>query len=457
MEAKIHCGSWQMGDDEAYSNLVRTAKFYMAAQLDMGHLLSLSATNAACATVRLAQTIAKDVLPRIVTGKFDSSFEPFWKKKGMIVGLAASEYGAGSDISGIKMCATKDAHDGWRLNGIKSFISAPQADALVVLAQDEKGLSCFFVPRFTPNEALNGLRYIRKKSLSGLKSAGIVDMAFENAQGWLIGTQGQGVEALKPLSTFVRQDVCAGLAGLMRAGLMYAVHYLFQRQIEGEPLLKQPLIANMLADVCLDVVAATILVHRVALGFDRAPYDKAEAHLVKLLAPATRFMLSQIAPRALDQLQSLLGSHGLSEERPMARFVDDARALALWEIPHHMAIKEFAQLVHASQEARMASFADVIGLLNKDNPHNQHLEAGFDNLVSSMQSAHKNGNHIVRIMQFLSVMAATSLLRSVVSTSLADAYESSRLSARYQLGYGGLDTPFKPESILQICVPWHKD
>jgi len=99
------------------------------------------------------------------------------------------------------------------------------------------------------------------------------------------------------------------------------------------------------------------------------------------------------------------------------------------------------------------AISDIIELLNKDNPHNQHLAAGFESILQSAQSMNKKSSGAARIAQHMVHMSATSLLRGVVSSSLADAYESSRLSARYQTAYGAMEQGFDPMHIVQTCVP----
>ena len=59
----------------------------------------------------------------------------------------------------------------------------------------------------------------------------------------------------------------------MRAGLAEAVHHTRHRQVFDRPLIDQPLMQRVLADLALDVAAATALSFRLARSFDEAAAD----------------------------------------------------------------------------------------------------------------------------------------------------------------------------------------
>ena len=81
------------------------------------------------------------------------------------------------------------------------------------------------------------------------------------------------------------------------------------------------------------------------------------------------------------------------------------------------------------------------------------MEPSFDALVKLGGSMGQSSAQLMQFVQRMALVGGTSLMRQHISASLADAFESSRLSARYQIGYGQLDTHFEPQHILQTLVP----
>src|SRR5258708_14052252 len=94
------------------------------------------------------------------------------------------------------------------ITGHKWFCSAPMCDAFLVLAQAPKGLTCFFLPRWTPDEALNGLRLQRLKDKLGNRANASSEVEFENALAWRLGEEGHGIATIIEMAVYTRLD-CA--------------------------------------------------------------------------------------------------------------------------------------------------------------------------------------------------------------------------------------------------------
>ena len=69
--------------------------------------------------------------------------------------------------------------------------------------------------------------------------------------------------------TLTRLDCALASAGLMRGALAEAVHHARERSVFGKTLIEQPQMVRVLADMALDVAAATALSFRLAEAFDR--------------------------------------------------------------------------------------------------------------------------------------------------------------------------------------------
>src|SRR5579859_4897178 len=142
--AGLHNSTW--GTDGrpagAPSEVVRAAKFYMAAGVETGHLCPITMTRAAVAALAVQPDILKKTMPVIATRAYDPAFAPWTTKRGMTLGMGMTEKQGGTDVRA-NMTRAERAADGYRIVGHKWFMSAPMCDAFLVLAQAAEGLTCF--------------------------------------------------------------------------------------------------------------------------------------------------------------------------------------------------------------------------------------------------------------------------------------------------------------------------
>ena len=148
--------------------------------------------------------------------------------------------------------ARRDRAQLYELVGHKWFFSAPMCDAFLVLAQTDDGLSCFLLPRFTPDGALNAVRIQRLKDKLGDWSNASAEVELQGALAWMVGEPGRGVATILQMVMLTRQDCIIGSASIMRQALVQAVHHARHRRAFGKRLVDQPLMRNVLADLALE-------------------------------------------------------------------------------------------------------------------------------------------------------------------------------------------------------------
>ncbi len=151
------------------------------------------------------------------------------------------------------------------------------SDAFLILAQAPGGLSCFFLPRFTPDGAVNAIRIQRLKDKLGDRSNASSEVEFDGARAWLLGDEGRGVPIILEMGTYCRLDCVLGTAGLVRQCVSQAIHHARHRSAFGRKLADQPLMRNVLADLALESEAATALAMRLAGGLRRAGGSASDA------------------------------------------------------------------------------------------------------------------------------------------------------------------------------------
>src|SRR4051812_29641055 len=169
--AGIHNSTWNAAGKPAgsASEVIRAAKFYMAAQVETGHLCPITMTRASVAALAAQPDILAKAMPVIATRAYDPAFAPWWTKRGMTLGMGMTEKQGGTDVRSNSSHAEADG-EAYRITGHKWFMSAPMCDAFLVLAQAKGGLTCFFMPRFAPDGALNAIAFQRLKDKLGNRS-----------------------------------------------------------------------------------------------------------------------------------------------------------------------------------------------------------------------------------------------------------------------------------------------
>ncbi len=158
---------------------VRRAAFIMMyAQVEAGTMCPTTMTYAVVPSIVRDAPLAAEWLPRIYSRDYDPRFLPAAKKRGVTLGMGMTEKQGGSDVRANTTRAEPVGDREYRIVGHKWFFSAPMCDAFLILAQAPGGLSCFFLPRFTPDGEVNGIRIQRLKDKLGDKSNASSEVEF---------------------------------------------------------------------------------------------------------------------------------------------------------------------------------------------------------------------------------------------------------------------------------------
>jgi putative acyl-CoA dehydrogenase len=324
----------------------RCAGYFLHAQLESGSLCPLTMTFASIPVLRREPALFATLVDKLYALEHDSRDAPLGEKRSMMIGMGMTEKQGGSDV---RMNRTRayalDAGgrgDAYRLVGHKWFFSAPQCDAHLVLARTDgdDALSCFYVPRFTPDGQRNAIQVNRLKDKLGNRSNASGEVEFLDAYGVLIGEAGRGVPTIIEMANYTRLDCVIGSAALMRAALVQAIHHVRHRIAFGRCLADQPLMRNVLADLALESEAATVLFMRLARAFDAhlaaqsaggAPESHLDRAWRRIVTPAAKFWVCKRALAFTGEAMEVLGGNGYVEESPMARHYREAPVNSIWE------------------------------------------------------------------------------------------------------------------------------
>ncbi len=255
-----------------------------------------------------------------------SSYLPAVAAGEKIAAFALSEPEAGSDVASITTTADEDG-DGFRLNGIKTWISnGGIADFYVVFARTggvpgAKGLAAFVVDATAPGlEIAERIEVIAPHPLATLE--------FRNcrvARSDLLGAPGEGFKiAMATLDVF-RSTVGAAALGFARRALDEALSRATGRELYGAPLADLQLTQAKLAEMALEVDSSALLVYRAAWTKDVVGGRvTAEAAMAKLHA-------TEAAQRVIDAAVQIFGGLGVVAGHPVEKLYREIRPLRLYE------------------------------------------------------------------------------------------------------------------------------
>ncbi|RPE05468.1 DNA alkylation response protein [Chitinophaga lutea] len=323
----VHTGAWTPGG----SYLEHAVLSYLKQQIDEGSSCPLTMTFAVVPSLQIAPGIADEWLPRVLSTEYDERHIPYYDKKGCTFGMAMTEPQGGSDVRANITYAKPAGNGVYHITGRKWFCSAPMSDAFLVLAQTEKGLGCFLVPRFTPDGDKNKLYFQRLKDKLGNRSNASGEAEFHGAWARIIGEEGRGIANIMEMVRHTRLDCAIGSAATMQRAVAEAVHHCRHREAFGKKLIAQPLMKNVLADLCLESEAATALALRLAKAFDDAAASEEALHFSRIATAVGKFWNTKRAVLVLGEALECTGGNGYVEESIMPRLYRDVPVNAIWE------------------------------------------------------------------------------------------------------------------------------
>src|SRR5438552_6866726 len=414
------------------AEVVRAARFYMASQVETGHLCPITMTRASVAARAVQPDLLAKVMPVIATRAYDPSFAPWWTKRGMTLGMGMTEKQGGTDVRSNMTRAERDG-GAYRISGHKWFMSAPMCDAFLVLAQADEGLSCFFMPRFRPDGSVNAIHFQRLKDKLGNRSNASSEVEFHGAYAERIGDEGKGIRTIIQMVQLTRQDCAIASAGLMRSGLAHALNHARHRSVFQKHLADQPLMRAVLSDMALHVEASVALVMRLCRAFDRMPYDANEAAYMRLLTPAIKYWICKSAPSFLYEAMECLGGNGYVEEGILARHYREAPVNAIWEGSGNVMCLDVLRALSREADAAL-SVLRALAQQTKGLP-------GAADAVAFIGKAFRrpDSERAARLAgEQLALLAAAAALNKI-SPRHAELFALTRLAAAHASMYGAID------------------
>jgi putative acyl-CoA dehydrogenase len=430
----LHTGPWS--EPRSGAHVARGAAVVMLSQIEAGVQCPLTMTYGAVPALKAQPDIAEQWLPLLLSRRYDGSFQPVTRKTGALMGMGMTEKQGGSDV---RATTTRAVPDGgaYRLTGQKWFMSAPMCDAFLVLAQAPGGLSCFFLPRWTPDGNVNAIRLLKLKDKLGNRSNASSEPEFDAAWAWLVGEEGRGIPVIIEMATYTRLDCALGSSALMRQAVTQAIAHAQQRMAFGKLLVDQPLMTNVLADLAIESEAATTLALRLAGAFDTG-----DVAFRRAVTPAAKYWICRRAVTVAGEAMEVLGGNGYVEDSTvMPRLYREAPVNSIWEGSGNIMCLDVLRALHRTPETAEAIRAEVARAKGGDT----RLDAHATRLDALLGAATESDARRLAEMIVLALQGA--LLVQFAPTIVADAFCASRLSEQHG-AFGALPPGLDTRSIV---------
>ncbi len=247
----------------------------------------------------------KKWLPKMVTGE-------------AIAAIGMSEPGAGSDLKAIRTAARPDGKGGFLLSGQKTFITnGYNADLIVVACKaGEKGISLFIV-----DTHVEGFRRGRLLEKVGQKAGDTAELFFDDIPlqpSDILGELGSGFKDMMKLMPRERLAIVATALAEAETAYELALSYVRERKAFGQRIVDFQAIRFKLAEICADLEVARVYV-------DRCMEEEAAGSFDIRSAAISKFWITDLACKAIDDCLQLFGGYGYMREYPISRLWTDSR------------------------------------------------------------------------------------------------------------------------------------
>ncbi|MCO5089386.1 acyl-CoA dehydrogenase C-terminal domain-containing protein [Bosea sp. (in: a-proteobacteria)] len=315
----------------------------------------------------------------------------------------------GTDLGLLKTKAVPNGDGSYAVTGTKIFISAGEQDITeniihLVLARIEgapagtKGISLFVVPRNKLREdgSVAENNHVSCGSIEhkmGIHGNATCVMNYDGAEGWLVGEENRGLNAMFVMMNEARLGVA--IQGLSQSEVAYqnAVAYAKER-LQGraltgpkepdkpaDPIIVHPDVRRTLMSIKAfnEAARAFVLWNALKSDISHRSGDSAERQAADdqlgLMTPVLKGVLTDIGFDNAVKAQQIFGGHGYIAETGMEQFVRDARIAMIYEGANGVQAMDLVgrKLGRDGGRAIMAFFNEVGGFL-KENAGDEGLK-----------------------------------------------------------------------------------
>jgi putative acyl-CoA dehydrogenase len=422
-------------EPRAGAHVVRAVLFSLWSNADAGVMCPVSMTYAAVPALRDgAPELAAEWEPRLTQPDYEH---------GALAGMAMTERQGGSDVRANITRAEPNGDGSYELHGHKWFCSYPPCTVFLVLAQAPAGLSCFLVERGP------GMEFQRLKDKLGTRSLPSSEVEFRGAAARLVGEEGRGVPAIIRMVNHTRLDCMLGATTGYRRGTIEAIHHARNRSAFGAPLVDQPAMRNVLADLAIESEAATVTAMRVARAYDEG--DSAR-EFRRFATAVMKYWMCKRAPAHAAEALECLGGNGYVEDSGLPLLYRGAPLGSIWEGSGNVAALDVLRALVKEPEGLPAFLAECDEAAGADPRLDAHLAAVRERVAGLFSDSDPQFG-ARRLVEDLAVGLQASLLVRNSTLEVADAFCAARLAGEGGRVYGTLPSGVDAKAIIDRAFP----
>jgi acyl-CoA dehydrogenase len=246
----------------------------------------------------------------------------------VLLGLAMTEPGTGSDLANIQTKAIRDG-DHYVMNGAKTFISNGQlGDLFIVAAKTDpdadpphNGVSLLLVEAETP-----GFQRGRNLEKIGLKGQDTSELFFQDclvpAEN-LLGSEGQGFKMLMEKLQQERLSIAVGAIAACRTSLDDTIAYVKERKAFGRPLARFQNTQFKLAELATEIEIGQAFVDKLLSAHVRGDDIVTEVSMAK-------YWITDLQKKVTSECLQLFGGYGFMREYPISADYCDAAVQSIY-------------------------------------------------------------------------------------------------------------------------------
>jgi putative acyl-CoA dehydrogenase len=432
VEYGLHALPWRT--KEKGGHVARAALFMTLTTAEAGFGCPISMTYSGVAALRADPQVAAEWEPRLTSTEYDPRLLPASQKTGALCGMAMTEKQGGSDVRANSTTAAPIGEGAYLLKGHKWFCSAPMCDAFLTLAQAPGGLTCFLVPRFLPDGTKNRFFLQRLKDKLGNRSNASSEIEYDDTWARRIGEEGRGVPTIIEMVNHTRLDCVLGSATIMRQGVAQATHHAAYRAAFGRTLIDQPLMQNVLADLCVESEAATLTALRLARAYDSAKENAQEAAFRRVATAVSKYWVCKRAPVHAGEALECLGSNGYVEPSGLPRLYREAPVNSVWEGSGNVICLDVLRAMIKSPDSVEAYLVEVDAAARTE----RRLAVFVDHLKKDFTDLEGIESRARRLVEKMALALQGALLVQHGDPATAEAFVGSRLEGDWGHAFGTL-------------------
>ena len=241
-----------------------------------------------------------------------------------------------------------------------------------------------------------------------------------------------------------RLDCVLGSTALMRRAVAEATHHAAHRSAFGRLLADQPLMQNVLADLCLDSEAATAAGMRLARAF-----DEDDNTFRRLATAVAKYWVCKQTPPLVAEALECLGGNGYVEESGLPRLFRESPLNSIWEGSGNVNCLDVLRAIEREPESLEAFRAEVALVRGA----NRHLDTTLEELDRELADDAEVELRARLLVERLALCLQASLLVRHAPAEVADAFCATRLGGEGGRAYGTLPRAVDTAAIVERHRP----